>query len=110
MKGRKDQIKLALSKVLDNAFKATASKPNGRVRIIIGREKGKLVICVDDNGPGIDEADVSKVFDPFFTTREVGQGIGLGLAIAYTIVTAHNGTIEVQSMENKGSRFKIILP
>ncbi|EAT12031.1 HAMP domain-containing histidine kinase [Bermanella marisrubri] len=110
MKGRKDQIKLALNKVLDNAFKAIASKSNGRVRIIIGREKGKLIICIDDNGPGIDEADMSKVFEPFFTTREVGQGIGLGLAIAYTIVTAHNGTIEVQSMENKGSRFKITLP
>lgn len=65
-------------------------------------------ICVKDNGPGIAEADLSKIFDPYFTTKS--RGTGLGLSIAYSIVKKHSGKIDVESEPNAGTTFHIYLP
>jgi signal transduction histidine kinase len=70
-----------------------------------------IVISVTDNGTGIPEELKSKIFQPFFTTKPTGQGTGLGLSLAYDIVTkGHGGTIELESIEGKGTTFKITLP
>ena len=64
-----------------------------------------------DNGTGMSEATRAKVFQPFFTTKPTGQGTGLGLSLAYDIVTkGHGGTLEVESLEGEGSVFMIKLP
>jgi len=107
--GRKKQLKMMFSRLIDNAIKAS-DKKNHIVQVHVGGSADQAIVCVDDNGCGIDQKHRDKIFDPFFTTREVGQGIGLGLAIAYTIVGSHNGTISVQSVVGKGSRFKVVLP
>ncbi|MVM29647.1 tetratricopeptide repeat protein [Spirosoma sp. HMF4905] len=72
---------------------------------------GRAVIIVSDNGIGIPEAVQAKIFQPFFTTKPTGEGTGLGLSLAYDIVTkGHNGTLTVESKEGEGTKFVISLP
>jgi len=67
-------------------------------------------IRVADNGSGIPQKIVEKIFQPFFTTKPTGQGTGLGLSLSYDIIKAHGGEIKVQSKEGEGSEFEIQLP
>ena len=71
---------------------------------------GKISISVKDNGNGIHQKIVDKIFQPFFTTKPTGQGTGLGLSLSYDIIKAHGGQIKVETKENEGSEFKIQLP
>ncbi|HOO56795.1 MAG TPA: ATP-binding protein [bacterium] len=72
--------------------------------------EGNAEIIFSDTGIGIHREDLSRIFDPFFTTKEAGIGTGIGLAISYNIVSAHNGEIVVDSEPGKGTQFRIILP
>jgi len=67
-------------------------------------------IMVSDTGPGIDPKIIDQIFDPYFTTKEVGKGSGMGLAVVQGIVKNHNGTITVDSRQGKGSKFIILFP
>jgi signal transduction histidine kinase len=67
-------------------------------------------IIIQDNGPGISEIAKEKIFQPFFTTKPAGKGTGLGLSLSYDIIKTHNGEIKVESGENKGTTFIILLP
>jgi nitrogen-specific signal transduction histidine kinase/CheY-like chemotaxis protein len=69
-----------------------------------------IVITVTDTGCGIDEENLTKIFDPFYSTKEVGKGTGLGLSIVYSIVTGHDGWIDVKSVKGEGSSFIVYLP
>jgi signal transduction histidine kinase len=69
-----------------------------------------LVTTITDSGCGIPEEDQGRVFDPFYTTKEVGEGTGLGLSIAHGIVQEHGGQIEVRSQMGQGSEFIVHLP
>jgi len=72
--------------------------------------EAKVEIKISDNGSGIPQNIIDKIFHPFFTTKPTGQGTGLGLFLAYDIITKeHNGTIKVESEEGKGSVFTIRL-
>jgi signal transduction histidine kinase len=71
---------------------------------------GGLEIIVSDNGNGIPQNIVDKIFQPFFTTKPTGQGTGLGLSLAYDIIKAHGGEIKVETKEGEGSMFIIQLP
>jgi signal transduction histidine kinase len=70
----------------------------------------RIHIAVDDDGPGIPEAQLSLIFDPFFTTKPVGHGTGLGLAVSHEIVRRHQGDLWVDSQEGRGTRFLLELP
>jgi len=72
--------------------------------------KEYVVITVTDTGCGIDEENLSKIFDPFYSTKEVGKGTGLGLSIVYSIITSHGGWIDVESTRGKGASFKVYIP
>jgi signal transduction histidine kinase len=74
---------------------------------IVGNE---FVIAVEDNGSGMSENTKSKLFDPFYTTKDVGEGTGLGMAIVHGIVLDHQGHIKVESILNKGSKISVYLP
>ena len=69
-----------------------------------------ILISVRDNGPGIPQKILDKIFQPFFTTKPTGQGTGLGLSLSYDIVKAHGGEIKVNTKENEGTEFTITLP
>src|SRR5712692_2294629 len=75
-----------------------------------GEDDGLLVIEVADTGVGIAPEDVAKIYDPFFTTKGVGRGTGLGLAVTYGIVQEHDGHISVSSAPGRGTTFRITLP
>ena len=70
----------------------------------------KVLISVRDNGPGIPQKILDKIFQPFFTTKPTGQGTGLGLSLSYDIVKAHGGELKVKTMESEGTEFIVELP
>ena len=84
-------------------LKASSPEPNAE-------PVSMMEISIIDTGCGIPEENLQRIFDPFFTTKEVGKGTGLGLSISYGIVTAHGGTIEVESRVGTGTTFRIYLP
>jgi signal transduction histidine kinase/ligand-binding sensor domain-containing protein len=101
----------------NNAFYAVSEKskshPNGyepTVEVSTSQLDHKVEINIRDNGNGIHEAAIKKIFQPFFTTKPTGQGTGLGLSLAYDIIKAQGGTIKVYSQENEGAEFVIELP
>jgi signal transduction histidine kinase len=69
-----------------------------------------LIISVRDNGIGIPQKVIDKIFQPFFTTKPTGQGTGLGLSLSYDIIKAQGGEIRVESKEGEGSEFIIQIP
>jgi len=73
-------------------------------------ERGRAVVEVRDDGPGISKQDLPRVFDPFFTTKPVGAGMGLGLAVCHGIVTSLGGEIAVESEAGRGATFRVALP
>jgi hypothetical protein len=92
---------------------ARDSIANGNGRIILATRNGDddgLVVEIADNGVGIAPDDIVKIYDPFFTTKGVGRGTGLGLAVTYGIVQEHSGHINVSSTPGLGTTFRITLP
>ncbi|NJO91476.1 MAG: GHKL domain-containing protein [Chloroflexia bacterium] len=94
--------------VLSNSVQAIESK--GMIKISTKTEKGSISMIIEDNGCGIKKEDLSKVTDPFFTTKAPGKGAGLGLSVAYKIIKEHHGHLAISSDENKGTSVTISLP
>jgi two-component system, NtrC family, sensor kinase len=82
----------------------------GRIEITTGETADGIVIEIADNGIGIATENLSKIYDPFFTTKEVGRGTGLGLAVTYGIVQEHSGNIKVESVPGEGTTFQLTFP
>jgi len=93
---------------------AQAMQPTGggtlTIRTRALKEDDCAELSVQDTGEGIAPENLSKIFDPFFTTKSDGKGVGLGLAVLYGIVKAHDGEVEVTSQRNKGTTFTVTLP
>ena len=108
------EINQVLLNLIVNAVHAIKEKsPDTQGDIIITTfEEEDFVCCsIEDTGIGIKEEIVSEIFNPFFTTKPVGQGTGLGLSISYEIIkNKHKGDLIVESTPNKGSKFTIKLP
>jgi signal transduction histidine kinase len=107
------QLSQVLLNLLVNALQAIEAsdrKDGPRIQVGTRRLDDELVIEVADNGCGIDPKELSRIFDPFYTTKPVGEGTGLGLSISHEIVAAHGGRIEVDSRPGEGSRFRVFLP
>jgi PAS domain S-box-containing protein len=97
--------------VLNLMFNAMDAMPDGgKLEVSTERQDGNIVLEFADSGKGIEPENLSSIFTPFFTTKEVGGGTGLGLSISYGIVKDHGGTIEVESSPGKGAKFVITLP
>lgn len=101
-----------LGQVFLNLFvnAAQAIEECGTLRVATSKEGDDIRITVSDDGCGIPEEHLTKIYDPFFTTKEVGKGTGLGLNLTYNMVQAHGGRIEVQSKVGEGTTFDIWLP
>jgi signal transduction histidine kinase len=105
-----EKLQQVFGNIVDNAIDALAAVPEGR-RLDLFIENGtpkNVTVRVRDNGCGIPEAQQSKIFNPFFTTKE--KGTGLGMAISKKIVDAHQGQIAVESAEGRGTEFRVTLP
>ena len=103
--------------LINNAFyavqeqaKSTDTAYTPTIWVSTKRLPGKIEIVVQDNGKGISQSVMDKIFQPFFTTKPAGQGTGLGLSLSYDIVKAHGGKLKVESKEGEGSTFVIQLP
>jgi signal transduction histidine kinase len=103
--------------LINNAFYAVGEKqkvegPGYQPSVTVSTKRlgDRIQIKVGDNGNGIPQNIVDKIFQPFFTTKPTGQGTGLGLSLAYDIIKAHGGEIKVEMRENGGSEFIILLP
>ncbi len=94
--------------MLDNAIKYT--NPGEKVIVKLEKREHDIMVEVSDTGIGIDEKDLPCVFDAFCRINRNGEGSGLGLSIARAIVSAHGGTISVESTPGKGSTFRFTLP
>ena len=87
-----------------------ACNKEGELVIKTYQEDEFVVISFQDNGEGIPKEKLKRIFDPFFTTKPVGKGTGLGLSVSYRIVQEHKGRLEVDSVENEGTIFRVYLP
>jgi signal transduction histidine kinase len=103
--------------LINNAFYAVNEKKNQQpdgyeptVSVSTKKINDKIEIRVKDNGMGIPQKVLDKIFQPFFTTKPTGQGTGLGLSLSYDIIKAHGGEIKVETMEGEGTTFVITIP
>jgi signal transduction histidine kinase len=106
-----------LLNLFNNAFYAVNERENNQqngyeplVSVATKRENEKVIISIKDNGSGMSQKVMDKIFQPFFTTKPTGQGTGLGLSLAYDIVKAHSGEIKVTSAEDEFTEFTISFP
>lgn len=87
-----------------------SEKVTGEVRIVCRVQEPWVVITINDNGVGMTDETKSRLFEPFYTTKDIGEGTGLGLSIAYGIVNKHGGEITIESALNSGSQVTLFLP
>lgn len=105
------QIEQVILNLLRNALDALQSQLPGRRKLVVSTgqiQDDTVYVSIQDNGPGIGSNEINKLFDPFFSTKE--SGMGMGLSISQTIVSEHNGKIRVESFPGKGTVFIVELP
>jgi PAS domain S-box-containing protein len=105
-----DQVRQILMNVIINAIQAIPKKGEIKIKTEKALLKGEsaMKLIIEDSGIGIPEKDFTQIFDPFFSTKE--KGSGLGLSIVYKLIEAHQGEIKVESKEGEGTKFVIFLP
>jgi signal transduction histidine kinase len=108
------EIEQVLLNLLKNAAQAMTANPPAqkpRITLRLKRAERYVLVEVEDNGAGMEEKVLHRIFEPFFTTKEPGIGTGLGLSVAYMLITQnHKGFINVESSPGHGSRFTVQLP
>jgi two-component system NtrC family sensor kinase len=104
------QLQQVFMNIILNAAEAMDGNGILTLSTALDGDKTHMEVKFSDTGHGIKEEDKRRLFEPFFSTKEVGKGTGLGLAISYSIIQKHNGTIEVESEVGKGSVFTVRLP
>jgi len=108
----KNQLNQVLLNLVENARDAIGSRDGGRIWVTtkLGEAQDRIVLIVEDNGPGVPPDLKDKVFAPYFTTKHSKGGTGLGLAIVHRIVSDHGGRIAISDRAGGGARFVIELP
>ena len=108
LRTQRPSLEQVLRHVLRNASQAAG--PGGWVRVSLQEGVGEVALTVEDSGPGIPAENLNRVFDPFFTTRPPGGGVGLGLTVTHGLMGAQGGRIEVASPPGQGARFTLHWP
>ncbi len=108
MLGNQSELHQLFGNVLKNSEQAV--EPNGSIQVGLSSDDKNICVKIIDDGIGIDKSCLSRVTEPFFTTRPPGKGVGLGLSVAYTIVEKHKGQMEFESQQGKGTVVKISFP
>jgi C4-dicarboxylate-specific signal transduction histidine kinase len=102
------QVKQVIINLIINAMQAMPD--GGRLTVKTEFSKENVLLIVEDTGTGMSRKIMNKIYLPFFTTKDVNQGTGLGLAVVYGIIDTHKGTIKVSSEPGRGTRFEILFP
>lgn len=111
VEGSCGELDIVLTNLLVNAQQALRNRSDGRIRVTTRREAGHgICIAVEDNGPGIDPAVRARIFEPFFSTKDVGEGSGLGLSISHAMLSRRGGSIQYDVNFEAGARFLVRLP
>jgi len=108
IRGVPEELQQALTNLTQNAIDAVGK--GGHVWVRSRVEDRSIRIEIADDGPGIPREQLARIFTPFFTTKEVGKGMGLGLTITRQVIKQHSGTLEVDSTPGRGTTFTIRLP
>lgn len=108
--GDPQKIEQVFVNLFGNAADAMEGKKEGLLEIRTNRDGSDVTITVTDNGPGLSEEALKKIWDPFFTTKPVGKGTGLGMSISHGIVESHGGTITAANRPKGGAEFVVRLP
>jgi two-component system NtrC family sensor kinase len=106
--GHYDPLRRAFANLIRNAVEACDSK--GHLDVSVRGDAGWVRVTLADHGPGIPAELQARIFEPYFTTKEVGRGTGLGLAVVYGAVESAGGHVTVSSVEGKGTVFRIYFP
>lgn len=106
--GDATQIQQCLTNLVFNAVEAM--EQGGELTVNAGHADGEVWVEIVDTGPGIPDAVLPHIFEPFYTTKRAGHGVGLGLSMVHGIVTEHRGRIDVQPGFGQGAQFKVVLP
>jgi two-component system NtrC family sensor kinase len=106
----KDQIQQCFLAILDNAVEAMPEGGTLTIKTTSNSDQKSIKIQIQDTGSGISPADLPHVFEPFYTTKKEGKGVGLGLSVCYGIIERHDGKIDVNSIMGEGSTFTVELP
>lgn len=104
------QIEQVFVNIFNNSADAMENMAHGILGINTARENNQVVICIDDNGPGLTRDSLDNIWDPFFTTKPVGKGTGLGMSISHGIIKSHGGSITAENNPAGGARFTIKFP
>ena len=108
--GDSSLLQQVLTHLFSNAKDALEGRPEKNIFLEVSEDGDKAVVRMRDNGCGIPKAVFEKVFNPFFTTKPVGQGTGLGLSSSYGIVKQHGGSMKIDSVEGQGTEVTVVLP
>lgn len=110
--GARNELGQAALNLLVNALDALEEEPGAapRIRVELDVEGAELCIAVEDNGPGVDGSELARISDLFYTSKEVGRGTGLGLALVHNVVDAHRGRVRLSSEPGRGLRAELWLP
>jgi len=108
--GNRGRVNQVLVNLIRNAVDAMRAQTIKKVHISMTGEQQQVVLSIADSGTGIRDQDIEEIFTPFFTTKEVGEGLGLGLSISYRIITDLGGSIRVLNNEEGGTTFIIFFP
>jgi signal transduction histidine kinase len=101
------RVQQALINLLRNAIQCASG---GDVCLVWRQDDQGVLFCVEDNGPGVAPQNRSKILEPFFTTKPVGEGTGLGLSVVYAVAEEHGGNIDVGESEMGGASFRLLIP
>lgn len=108
--GRKGHIQQVVMNLFQNAVDAVEGVDDPHISVAYGTESGMAFVRICDNGPGIPDDKAAAVFDPFYTTKEVGKGTGLGLSISHKIAEEHGGALALDRSSDGGACFTLTLP
>ena len=104
------QLQEIFINLINNSIQALHESAGGNIWLTTGERSGKVLIGVEDDGPGIDPEIADRLFDPFVTTKPPGRGTGLGLSICYGVVKRYDGEILVESEPGHGAKFTVVFP
>ena len=104
------RLEQVMVNLIQNAMDAMQDAPVKHLHLALEATPDEVRIQVQDSGKGIDERALPKLFEPYFTTKEIGSGLGLGLSISYGIVKDHGGSVAAANRDGGGAEFLVTLP